>query len=843
MGRSSPSITDISHINFKYRIIDSDLEGFLTPLGQVMHASIISFVIATIVTTRVPIVPSLAVVSMLIMCAPVAIIAFSRANTRIFGAFYFGTLSVIFSAHLLLSKSLPEALEQTDIIVEGYVSSLPIRTKMNVSVKMTSKPKYSQDNTKFQFQVETTESRWKGGLIQLSYYGDGNIYAGQRLRLKVKLNRRRGLVNSGLFDYEAWLFSRRVVATGYVRSNESFLTDNLGDTSNDRRLNFRVPHHQVRQALSSRIRSLAGNDQHVPLLLALSVGQSQDIPPAMWQVLSGTGTNHLLIISGLHVGLIAALSLKLFTFLLKNFKNYRVIAGVLSALMTLSYGLIAGLGLPVQRALVMVLIIYLTLLLKRLPSVITVCCSALFCVVLFDPFASLSAGFWLSFGAVFLLLFVFSMPREEFDFRKAVKPEQKSSFPLGVGVDFIGGLDPKRWVHQMLYSQWVVFAGMCPLMLIHVAQFSLVGFLANLIAIPFVSLLVVPLIFLSLPIVCVSDVLGGGLIEVLLTLLSWLWLYLTYLDSFDLRYFSSAVPVFAGVLAICGIVLVFSPRGLMPKWLAMFLFLPIIKAQLPEQIRQGEMRMTLLDVGQGLSVVLMGANHTVVYDTGPSYGDRFNAGEQIVTPFLRRMGIRRIDRLILSHNDNDHAGGAQAIRENFKVSKILRGEPVEVSDLPCDVAHQWQLDGVKYSLLKRIAGKPIKNRNDRSCVLLIETKHYSMLLPGDIGSDAEERLIIDEHLGVDLLVSPHHGSATSSGPGFLNHVGPKIVLISSGYRNKFGHPHPDVMNRYRVRDIVSLNTAETGAITVLTGAETRILYSRKQPAGIWRPNGYPKTEN
>jgi competence protein ComEC len=274
-----------------------------------------------------------------------------------------------------------------------------------------------------------------------------------------------------------------------------------------------------------------------------------------------------------------------------------------------------------------------------------------------------------------------------------------------------------------------------------------------------------------------------------------------------------------------------------------FLFLPIVKEQVPEQIGQGEVRMTMLDVGQGLSVVLMGANHTVVYDAGASYGDRFNVGEQIVTPFLRRMGVRRIDRLILSHNDNDHVGGAQAIRNNFLVSKVMRGEPLEASDLPCDVANEWRLDGVRYSVLKRIAGKPFNNKNDRSCVLLVETKHYSMLLPGDIGSSAEERLMISRDMGIDLLVSPHHGSATSSGPGFLNHVEPQLVLISAGYRNKFGHPHSDVMNRYRVRDIISLNTAETGAITVTTGAQPHISYRRSQPAGIWRPVRFFKTEN
>jgi competence protein ComEC len=800
-----------------------------------MNASIISFVFATILTVRLPIVPTMAVISTLVFCAPIAVVAFARANTRIFGAFYFGTLAVILSAHLLLANDLPEELEQSDILVEGYVSSLPVRTVENASKKVTAKRIYSRTSTKFQFQVDTTDSHWRGGLVQLSYYGNSNVYPGQKLRLKVRLSRRRGLVNGGLFDYEAWLFSQRVVATGYVRSRDSL--EHEGSNS------LHVPHHQIRQALSRRIQFLAGDDPHLPLLLALSVGQSQGIPPAMWQVLSGTGTNHLLIISGLHVGLIAALSLKLFTYFLRGFKSHRLMAGLLSAMTTVSYGLIAGLGLPVQRALIMVLIVYLTMLLKRSPSVMTVCCSALFCVVLFDPFASLSAGFWLSFGAVFLLLFVFSMPREELDAGKEVNPSLRSSFSFGLGADFNWGVDPKRRARQILYSQWVVFAGMCPLMLVHVGQFSMVGFLANLFAIPFVSLLIVPLIFLSLPIMWVSDAMGRGLIELLLTLLSWLWGYLTYLDSLDMRFFTSAVPIVAGLFAVCGIVLVFSPKGLMPKWLAVFLFLPIVKAQLPVQVGQGELRMTLLDVGQGLSVVLMGANHTVVYDAGASYGDRFNVGEQIVTPFLRRMGVRRIDRLILSHNDNDHVGGAQAIRHNFLVSKVMRGEPVDASDLPCDVANEWRLDGVRYSVLKRTAGKPFKNKNDRSCVLLVETKHYSMLLPGDIGSGAEERLMISRDMGIDLLVSPHHGSATSSGPGFLNHVEPQLVLISAGYRNKFGHPHNDVMNRYRARDIISFNTAETGAITVSTGTVPHVSYSRAEPAGIWRPVRLLKTEN
>ena len=797
-----------------------------------MNLAAIFFVLATTLTIRMPISVSDELVRMLVLLVPIAIIALCKPASRIFGAFYFGVLYVLLSAQQLLVHSLPTQLEQLDMVIEGYIISLPVHTPAKVTDAQADVAIFSRGHSKFQFQVQKTDTGWTGGIVQLSLYDDRVVKAGQKLRLKVRLNRPRGLVNSGLFDYEAWLFSRRVVATGYVRKFEVLPGGQFENIS--------TWHHQLRQFLSGRIGNLAGDNPYTPLLLALSTGESQQIPAAMWDVLSGTGTNHLLIISGLHVGLIAALSLKVLNALLRGLPNHRLIAGGFSGLFTLAYGAIAGFGLPVQRALMMVLIVYVALLLKRASSVLRLCCFALLGVALVDPFASISMGFWLSFGAVFLLLYVFSLPR--FESVPGSAPVPVMSPTPGLSEEMLR--KTAHWCGRMLYSQWVVFAGMCPLMLICVAQFSLVGFLANLIAIPFVSLLVVPLVFISLPLVVLSDILGGWAIEMLLTLLSWLWIYLVSLNNLDLRLYSATIPTVVGLLSVVGIIYVFSPRGLVPRWLSILLLLPLLKVQMPERVRQGEISLTLLDVGQGLSVIVTGANHTVIYDTGPRYGDRFDTGQQIVTAFLRGKGVSKIDKLIVSHNDNDHAGGARAINRNFSVAEVLRGEPVDSGDIACDKRLNWRLDGVTYSIVEQVDGRLAKSKNDRSCVLLIQTNHYTLLLPGDISFDAEQYLALEPDLKVDLLVSPHHGSATSSSPGFLNRINSDIVLISAGYKNKFGHPHKDVVSRYRAREMKILNTAQTGAITISTGQGPLVSFARAQPAGLWRPGlkstGWPK---
>ena len=798
-----------------------------------MNAIFIAFVCATLLTVRLPIVIQTSTLVGFFLLSPLALFALTKTRSQFLGAFYLGFLYVVFNTHQWFDALLPPELEKTDITIEGYVSSLPVYSRTPNGPGRRLNAWYNGGHNKFQFQIEKTDSRWRGGLVQLSWYTDAEVRVGQKLRLNVSMNRPRGLANPGLFDYEAWLFSRGILATGYVRSGEQLSVQGF--------FQVKTLADRFRQHLSHRIRSLAGNNTFMSLLLALSLGASQEIPPETWEILSATGTNHLLIISGLHVGLVAALSLGLFRYLLKRVPNTRLIAGILSGTVTLFYGLLAGGGLPVQRALTMVFVVYLALILKRSSSVLTMCCLALFCVVLIDPFASLSPGFWLSFGAVFLLLFVFALARG--DLSSSQSPTTKDGSALSADAICRDAALYAKWKvfshkgKQIIYSQWVVFVGMTPLMLISVSQVSLVGFLANLVAIPFVSLVIVPLIFLSLPVVLLHDAFGAWLVTFMMELLSWLWRYLALLSDFNLMFYPRAFPLASGLSAILAVIIFFAPGRVVPRWLCVIFLLPLMVSQIPRSASQGEVQLTLLDVGQGLSVVIRGANHTVVYDTGPKYGSRFDSGQQIVTPFLRSQGISRIEKLIISHNDNDHAGGAEALRRNFDIDETLRSLPVNATDISCDQVDSWRMDGVKYSLVKHVSFEQINNTNDRSCVLLVQTERYRILLPGDISSDAEERPGLRRLRDVDLLISPHHGSATSSGPAFLNRLAPDLVLVSAGYKNKFGHPHKSVLSRYRARSIKVLNTAETGAITIKTANIPLISYAREGSPGIWRPEG------
>lgn len=689
--------------------------------------------------------------------------------------FIAGLLWALLFATLILSSELSSNLERQDILVVGCIASLPEQIGRR---------------TRFQFDVERLEHN---GLtvagpdrIRLSWYSAKNrrLEVGDCWQLKVRLKRPHGSYNPGGMDYEGWLYRSGIRASGYIRQWDGNRQIESG------RSRYFV--HRIRQQIGERIERMAGDSQQgVALLKALTIGDRSGLTAEQWQTFSKTGTNHLVAISGLHVGIVVVWVFFLGRLFWSrcSWLSLRVPAPTAAALMSLlaalAYAALAGFSLPTQRALIMLTIALLAKVMKRSIRSSQILAAALFVVLLLEPASVLSPGLWLSFVAVGVILF-------------AMNNRLKTS----------------GW-QQFGAVQWVVAIGLIPLLLLFFAQLSLISPLVNFIAVPLFTFLLVPLalmVLLLMPLPSLSAPLLLGVTQ----LLAWCEEWLRYTANLPMvSWQSSHLPLWAWLLIMLGILLLLLPRGLPARWLGLVLLLPLAMIK-PERPQWGDFHFTLLDVGQGLSAVVETQNHTLVYDVGAHFSDRFDVGSAIVLPYLQYRGISKIDQLVISNGDADHAGGAPALVDGIEVVTVMSGEPARLKKLPaefCQAGVEWQWDGVIFSILH-----PHKNSlfsgNDLSCVIHISNGAASLLLTGDIEAMAERRLLteIPERLNVDIVQVAHHGSKTSSIEAFVSRVSAKYAVVSAGYRNRFSFPKAEVKQRWLLSGATFLNTASSGAI-------------------------------
>jgi competence protein ComEC len=430
---------------------------------------------------------------------------------------------------------------------------------------------------------------------------------------------------------------------------------------------------------------------------------------------------------------------------------------------------------------------------------------ALFAVLAFDPLAVLSAGFWLSFLAVSMIIYTIA-----------------------------GRLGKTGYFLEVIKINWATSVGLSPLLLFFFQQISLISPLANFIAVPVISLLVVPLSLLAVIVMFGSPLLANKLFILVDSMLQGLWWLLAHLAELPLATISHAQPsVWTLVFAIPGILLLLSPVGIPSRWLSLVMFLPLVFTT-PEKPEAGDIKMTLLDVGQGLSAVVQTANHWLVYDTGAKFSTESDMGQSVLLPFLRLQGAGKIDKLIISHGDNDHIGGAASLMLGIPTEQVLTSVPQQLSNyspVMCARGQSWTWDKVRFTLLS--PQQPFVSENDNSCVLKIQSEQGSVLLTGDIEALAESWLVetYGNNLKANVLIAPHHGSKTSSTSGFLQAIQPEYVLIPAGYRNQFGHPHRDVLLRYEQINAKCFNSADSGAITV------------SEKAGLWEVQPMRDTES
>ncbi len=713
-------------------------------------------------------------------------------------------------AHWRMDDRLATALEGRDIEVVGVVSSLPAVGERSV---------------RFEFDVESAPERLPAK-VQLSWYRTPfaaeeqpailedawRLHPGERWQFTLRLKRPHGTLNPHGFDYEAWLLERGIGATGYVRPGGEPRRIGARDSFSDRV-------ERAREAIRDRFKAALGDSRAAGILVALAVGDQRSVSADEWKLFNRTGVTHLMSISGLHVTLVSGLAAGLVAFgwrrsprlcLLLPSRKAAAVAAILAAF---SYTLLAGFAVPAQRTFYMVTAVALALWSGRIASPVRVLALALGVVLLADPWAVLSAGFWLSFGAVALIFFA------------------SAGWSAAVS-------RPRQWFD----TQWAVTVGLAPAALFLFSQVSLVGPLANAVAIPVISVVVTPLVLaaamvpLELPLAIADQ------------LTRWLLLFLDWCASLPAAVWEQhSPPLWAVVLAAAGTLWLLLPRGFPTRWAGLALMLPAFLAP-PPSPPPGEAWVTTLDVGQGLAVVVRTATRALLYDAGPLLGPDTDSGERIVVPFLRASGIGRIDTMFVTHNDIDHTGGAISVLDNMEVgdfrSSLPAGHPVlsfARGAQPCRMGEAWTWDGVRFELLHpaREDVAAARRTNNQSCVLRVTAGAHAMLLTGDIEKQAEAALAVRGGIGAQVLLAPHHGSRTSSTPDFIAAVQPATVVIPVGYRSRFGHPHRDVLARYAARDARILRTDLDGAVTVhLGGAAIGIQAERAARGRYW--NGHAR---
>ena len=766
-----------------------------------IECALIAFAIATVAAHMVPALPERtgSIALLTLSGGALILLRFSRARQRTSVILFSALLAAALAASLTwlradfrLSDALPREWEGRDIEIVGVVDELPQRTDRSV---------------RFAFRVEQvlTDKAHVPARIALGWYkptikelaGEAlpDIRAGERWRWTVRLKRPHGYVNPEGFDLEAWLLERNIRAQGSIQADSlaKRLDANAGTVSD------RI--ERLREDIRTRMQTALRDERYAGILIALAIGDQQAISDADWSLFNATGVSHLLSISGAHVTLFASwIALAVFFVWRRSPALIRIApaqkaAALVAAIVACAYALLTGFAVPAQRTCYMLVVATLALWLNRQVSPWLILMWAATIVLVIDPWASLAVGFWFSFVAVLLLLYVTQ-------FR--VMPESV-------------------W-RIVLKTQAAVTLGLAPISIAFFQQVSLIGPIANAVAIPLITLLVVPLtlLWLIFP------------LDALLHLAHWMIEQfaagLQFLTSVAPSLWSQhAPPLWAVFLALAGVAWILAPRLVPHRWIGAIWCVPLFTVT-PSPPEYGEFRATILDVGQGTAVALRTRSHTLVYDAGPRWTDETDAGARLVLPFLRASGSKRIDGLVISHLDLDHSGGANSLLRGTPVSWMLtsvfneadivltaRERNVAVS--ACNADQQWMWDGVHFEVLhprsESYASARLKT-NDRSCVIKVSSKTASMLLTGDIESVSETALVNDsrEKLVSDALLIPHHGSTTSSTGAFLDAVSPKQAFINAGYRNRFGHPREAVLSRYAARSITVHRTDWHGAITV-----------------------------
>jgi competence protein ComEC len=690
-----------------------------------------------------------------------------------------------------------------------------------------------------------------GQKVSLNDYSQLAVQSGERWLLRVRVNRPHGFSNPGGYDFEAGQFQRAIMARGYIREtafNTRLHAENrLLSHINISRLRAALA-ADINHVFASQVQTKSGSTaNNSGLLKALVIGDREGISTQQWDLFTATGTNHLVVISGLHVGFVSLCAWTLVNWISRRFTNLLLhipaqhLAALAAILAAACYSMLAGFSLPTQRALIMIVVLMASRLSGRSVAPGDSLTLAALLVLIKDPLAVTQAGFWLSFAAVASLFFALI---------GYGRPDSGSSVSSAAGWSF--SLSRGLW-QRWLQPQWAVSVGLLLPLLLWTGQMSLNAPVANVFAIPLVSLLVVPMALTGSLLLSfdapLTAVLATYLLQFADLLLDWLQMFLMGLTTLTPGLWRPLAPSLAAmVLMAISSVLLLMPRAVVPRWLALILLLPLIWPAPAARPPPGRVWLQFLDVGQGLAVVVHTHKHHLLFDTGPALGPDFDAGQAVIVPYLRQSHVSQLDSLIISHWHADHSGGLSSVVNEVDVKQKLAGISAGIDNTGfdlCEAGQHWRWDGVSFTVLFPPAATATElapsvgagNINNSSCVLLIEAGGQQALLTGDIEAPAERWLVREygDNLRVDILQAPHHGSRSSSIPAFVQATRAKWVVMSAGYRNRFNHPHKDVVERYHNVGSEVLLSTHNGAIWIeLGGAQAEILSRyRQQQRRFW----------
>lgn len=717
-------------------------------------------------------------------------------------AFALGMIYVLVQANSIITHRWPADRAGEIVTVCGKVMTLPS----------------NGESVRFILSVESSSSAHpnrpelrSGAKIQLSWYHPSfPVTLGDKVSLNVALTPPLSSFNPGVYDYEKTLFAERIIALGKVVKSEKNRR-----VSSASMMSVSYWRHQTQL----KLKELKGPQDAKGVVSALVIGDKQGVSVSSKDLFSRMGVSHLIAISGLHIGLVAGWVFWLVRFVWsRTGRLSRRIAPIYPAsigalLVAMSYAQLAGFTVPTQRALVMLAVVLIAALSKRIVSPLNVFMLALLAVLLLDPLAVLSAGFWFSFGAVATILYVLH--------RYSDRP---------------------RWVQALLVQLFITIM-MLPLQLLFFQQASFISPLINAIAIPLFSFFIVPFAIVVAGLLYVVPWIGSALGQGLVYCIAQFIAALEWVDSLvpvSVEFYALS-PTAIAVLMIGIVAVVYARRwfvrsGLALLLVAMFSWFVFADQRMPEN----EAEIRVLDVGQGLSVIVRTRNHVLVFDTGAPWGKFVTQAERIVIPTLNHLKVKKLDTLVISHSHDDHSSGLPALLIKYPGTPVFSGEPdaLPVSDGvdPCLAGSSWEWDGVLFAFLHPERLEEWSG-NNASCVLRISVGDVGVLLTGDIEAPAEKKLAANDALRVqsDLLVVPHHGSRSSSTENFVRQVAPQHAIIPVGYRNQFKHPAPQVVSRYLESDVCVWNSALDGAVVAQISAAgiKRLFSSRRKYGKIW----------
>jgi competence protein ComEC len=626
---------------------------------------------------------------------------------------------------------------------------------------------------------------------------------GEVWELELRLRRPRGLLNAGVFNLENWMFRENLHASGYVvpgKRNRLLESATLGGID------------AARLRFTEFVDRNGGESSSV--LVAIGVGSRHLISRSQWDRYAKTGTSHLMAISGLHIGL-AATSAFLFIAILSgglqlggNHLNHGMIGG---AIVAFAYALISGFAVPSQRAVMMLGLLAVTFIKKRRPDPVRIISLVAILVFIVDPVSVMKPGFSLSFAAVVVLLWGSSVYRQ--------RPAEGRRLTLFLNT-----------VRELTIMQGALLFGLMPLTVLLFQRIAFFAPAVNLVAVPVFSFVTVPLTLMSLLLHRSLDSISARLLDLAaesIQVLEKVIHFSSTLPMADLSIASHDLNILIILLPVLWVIL---PRGWPVRWVAILGALAIVLHK-PLTPAPSCFDVHVLDVGQGLAVVVQSDQRTLLFDTGAAYRGGGSVAEQVILPFLRYKGIDAIDWLVVSHGDNDHAGGVRALLGGIPVSNIFLGEPAR--DLgrgadACFAGHAWRADGIDYRFLHP-SQDSLRDGNNSSCVLSIAAGAHSVLLTGDIEAPAEGQILArSAALSSDIVVIPHHGSLTSSSPAFVNRVRPGLAIASAGFANRWGFPRERVIRRWEGIGAGVLDTATQGGISLQVCALSGISHLQGQ---------------